>query len=365
MATATKPESTAVAVHSAPIEAAPSALESSFGQVIKKHRELLEPFLRDGLTLERVAAELVLASRKTPNLDKCPAPLLVDAISRALQTGGTIGEDVYLVPFKNTKKEIYEPTVMLSYRFKAELVVLAGGARSIDTRPVFSDEPFEITYGSTPSVKHSPSMRPEAGRQLIGAYAVAFLGFNHAPKVHWISLAEVEVIRKRSKEWNPDKVPVCPPWYACVRAVHQLVKLLPKNPRLAKLYAVMEFEERAEFEEPANTKATVAIASKRDISGLVEDEMEPFPSASTPPQMGAVERVDESHARALRYIVPGGDHKDKQLGDIPIGDVRVLSDWALRQQDKKGCPEWMTEFEEACNTVLELHESKKRSGAPF
>jgi hypothetical protein len=90
-----------------------SPLETTLGQMIEPFQARLTPFLRDGYTLERVAAELNLASRTTPNLDKCVPEELVDAVCRALQTGGTIGQDVYIVPFFSSKRNVHEPTVML------------------------------------------------------------------------------------------------------------------------------------------------------------------------------------------------------------------------------------------------------------
>ena len=181
--------STAVAVRPAR-----DPLETPLGQALAPYRAQLVAFLRDDVTLERVVAELVLASHQTPNLDKCPAPLLVDAVCKALQTGGTIGQDVYVVPFYNTKAGHHEPNVIVDYKFKAELVVRAGGARSIDAHPVYSDEQFEVRYGSEPRLYHEPSKAPQRGRKLIGAYAVAFFGFNHVPKFKWMTLEEVEKI---------------------------------------------------------------------------------------------------------------------------------------------------------------------------
>jgi recombinational DNA repair protein RecT len=236
--------STAIALRESP-------LETPLGQIIAPYQATLAPFLRDGVTLERVAAELVLASRKTPNLDRCVPAELVDAVCRALQTGGTIGTDVYIVPFFSSQRSVHEPTVMLDYKFKVELVVHAGGARSIDARPVWSDEmkDFAVHYGSNPRIEHTPSKAPARDRKLMGAYSVAFLGYNHAPKIHWMPIDEIEAIRKKSKQWNPEKVKLCPGWYACARTVHQIVKLLPKNAKLRAVMDLMEREEREEFGE--------------------------------------------------------------------------------------------------------------------
>ena len=78
-AVSTRPESTALALH--------DPLGTTLGQMIAPYRAQLAPYLRDGTTLERVAAELVLASRRTPNLDKCQPMVLVDAVCRALDSG--------------------------------------------------------------------------------------------------------------------------------------------------------------------------------------------------------------------------------------------------------------------------------------
>jgi hypothetical protein len=257
---------------------APTPLQTPLGQIIEPFRDRLSPFLRDGITLERVAVELNLASRTTPNMDKCVPEELVDAVCRALQTGGTIGQDVYIVPFFSSKRNVYEPTVMLDYKFKTELVVHAGGARSIDARPVWSDEKFSIEYGSEPRIEHTPSLSPDKKRTLVGAYAVAFLGFNHKPKIQFMPIAEIETIRKRSKQWNPEKVPVCPGWYACARVVHQIVKLLPKNARLRAVIDLMDREERDEFEVPAPELETNGrpMLPAEDAEVLPPDDEEDF-----------------------------------------------------------------------------------------
>lgn len=330
---------------------APSPLESPIGQTIDAYRAQLEPFLRDGLTLERVAAELVLASHKTPNLDKVAAPLLVSAVCRAIQTGGVIGDDVYLVPFKNSKTGAYEPTVMLNYRFKAALAVMAGAARSIDARPVWSDESFEVDYGTNPSIRHAPLKIPLAKRQLVGAYAVAFMGHNHAPKVHWMPLVEIEAIRARSKEWNPGKVVVCPPWYACARVVHQLVKLLPQIAKLGRLLGIMEEEER-EFND-----APLALPRPAHVTEDGEDLT--FPEAPADGEMGEVRKADRDAAWACSVLVPFGDDKGKPLGEITsVHYLQAIIGWASKQREKPNGYAGAQELEAAAEIRLELLEAE-------
>ena len=242
---------------------APSPLETPLGRILEPYRAQLAPFLRDGITLDQVAAELVLASRKTPNLDKCPPPALVDAVCRALQTGGTIGRDVYIVPFFTNGT--YEPTVMLDYKFEAALVVLAGGARSIDAENVYEKEPFEMQLGSSPYLHHQP-LPPSSRGKRIGAYAIAHLGHGHAPKIKWLSDEQIEAIRKTSKQWSPAKVKDSPEWYGPKSAVHRVTGLLPKNPRLRAMMDLVDRAEREALGDPDEVAVVEAPAKRPALS---------------------------------------------------------------------------------------------------
>ncbi len=238
---------------------------------------------------------------------------------RALGTGGVIGKDVYIVPFGN------QPTVMTDYRFEAKLVVAAGGARSIDATPVYSDElgSFRITKGSAPSIEHSPAIRPDPKRELVGAYAIAFLGFNHAPIIRWMPLAEIEAIRVRSREWNPQKHAKCPPWYACKTAIRQVCKLLPDSPKLRPILAQMRDEEAAELAGEAEfpVEAPAARPATVDADGVdLEYESEPKPTRDA--------------TWAATITIPFGEQKGKPLGDVrSVSYLNAMGSWAQKQAE--------------------------------
>lgn len=305
------------------------------GQMLEPYRAQLTPFLWEGITLEKVAVQLLLASRKVPDLVKCDPPVLVDAVCRALEYGGNIGQDVHLVPFKN-KAGALEPTLMLDYKFKVALVVAAGGARSIDAHCVWSDETFDIQLGSEPRITHRPAMSPDPKRTLLGAYAVAHLSQRVPPMIKWMSITEIEAVRKGSRQWGPNSNPpvlVCPPWYAIKTVVHRVVKLLPKNPKLAQLYARFEREEGAEFGDPTDADARPAHVTPdgEDLSFAPPDASFPEPSrpaASAP----APEEPSPDIAWALAYQVPFGDDKGKPLGQLTsVSYLRAIRDWAKKQ----------------------------------
>ena len=339
MAVMTRPERTEVAVH--------DPLQTPLGQMLEPYRAVLTPFLWEGITLEKVAAQLVIASRKTPQLADCRPEVLVDAVCKALSFGGNIGTDVHIVPFKN--RGTMEPTIMLDYKFKAELVVHAGGARSIDAVPVWEDEleSFAIELGSEPRITHRPSMSPAAGRKLAGAYAVAHLGRNHTPKIHWMSIAEIEEVRKTSRQWGPNSTPpvlVCPPWYAIKTVVHRLVKLLPKNPKLAKVFSAMELEERDEFgalpeaeARPAHVTPDGEDLSYTPTANVPSGAAAPIAASAFPaPEPEAPEGAGRDMAWANAYPLPAmaGDMAGRAIGAMKsVKYLTAIGTWAERNGD--------------------------------
>jgi recombinational DNA repair protein RecT len=330
MAVTTRPERTDVMVH--------DPLQTPLGQMIEPYRATLAPFLWEGITLEKVAAQLHLASRKTPALAECEAGVLVDAVCKALSFGGNIGSDVHIVPFKN--RGVMEPTIMLDYKFKVELVVHAGGARSIDAVPVWDDEipHFSIEMGSEPRIVHRPSTSPPANRKLAGAYAVAHFGRNHTPKVLWMTAAEIEVVRATSRQWGPRSNPpvlVCPPWYAVKTVVHRIVKLLPKNPKLARLFGVMELEERGEFGDPADDRSRQAHVDADGVDLTYTPAAAPVAGADA--AFPTLEDESEGPTRTLAwahgYPLPemAGDLKGRPVGSMKSSTyLNAVLTWAER-----------------------------------
>lgn len=272
-----------------------SALETPLGTIVRQYEATLAPFLRNGVTLERVAAELVLASRQTPHLDKCRPEVLVDKICRALETGGIIGQDVYVVPYFDSKNKAYQPSVIIDYKYLAEMTIAAGGAKSIGARCVYANEEFAVHYGTDERIIHRPSMDVQTRGALLGAYAVAQIGYNSPPKFEWMLTEEIEAIRARSRQWNPEKFPALPTWYAKKTTIRQLVKLLVKNPRLKAVQTLIQHEEEEEF-------------------GPTMDESIPV---SAVPQ-GAEENSDEELLAQDREIAAADE--------LPLGDSRRTQD---------------------------------------
>jgi recombination protein RecT len=348
--------STAVArageVHSAPVQGSPVPPDFALVPMIDKNRALLTAKLPHGFSLEQMMVELYLASQKDPSLLNVKADDLVPALCEALDTGGTIGKDVYLLTFYSSRKSKTEVAVALNYQFKAELVVRAGGARSIDAAAVYSKEPFDYQLGTSPGLKHK-KLPPSTRGSIIGAYAVAQMGHGIV-KVEYVDIESIEAIRKTSKQWNPEKAgQVCPEWYACKTVVHRLVKLLPKNPKLTRLLGRIDAEERIEFGDPdqieavdttaAHAPASSPTPSSFDIStDLDEDESEPKPDVA-----GGELTVTE----AVKIEV-----QRRPLGTLRNGALRKVQEEARIQVDKEGESSKYVKLLVAIRLILEARE---------
>jgi recombinational DNA repair protein RecT len=94
-----------------------------------------------------------------------------------------------------------------------------------------------------------------------------------------MNAADIEEIRQKySKQWKNGPLPA---WYAKKTVVRQVAKLVPRNPRLAKMLAVMEEEREVEFDAVPDAKRIEALRDEDEITVPREpgeeapDEFEP------------------------------------------------------------------------------------------
>ena len=133
-------------------------------RIVEGHGDVLGPVCRShGVDPEAVIAQLWVASQKQPGLLKATPASLVTAVARAIESGGIIGRDVHILTFGT------EATDCLDYKFMAELVVAAGGARSIDARIIYKGDTFREVMGSQPQLVHEPPAFGTKRGAMIGA----------------------------------------------------------------------------------------------------------------------------------------------------------------------------------------------------
>jgi phage RecT family recombinase len=269
-------------------------------------RRRIVPMLSGGASYERVMTEVYLAAQKNADILKCKPLSIVQAVARAVGTGGRIGTDIHLVPFGDTL------TVVEDYKFLGEIIVRSGGARSIVSKCVYQNDEFSYVDGTHPELRHAPAFGSKGARgPLIGAYAVAHLGVRTPPKILVMSVEEIDRIRlKHSRSWKKGPLEDIP-WYAEKTVVRQIAKLLPSNPRLAAALARLGLGngEEVELEElPLPTEEAEPVMT--------------YPLRQRP-EAPRVEITGSTADPALvEHFASQPDPYTGEAGELPLGDAK-------------------------------------------
>jgi recombination protein RecT len=238
-----------------------------FFAALEGARDLIEPFLPEGVALPRVMAAAWLALQKTPALYRCTEQSVILAVAKIMHWGLEVGETAHLVPFGQ------DCTAVADYKGLIELMVGSGAVRDAQARCVYANEPFSFEQGLQPRLEHRPSATVEGRGALIGAYVILWLPFNRV-RFEYMPLAEIDAIRTRySKNW---KEGACPAWYAKKTVLRQVAKFLPKNPKLRSVFRALSDDAVEEFGSD-EVPATFALGP----SGPVDDDTPSMPA--TPP----------------------------------------------------------------------------------
>jgi hypothetical protein len=214
---------------------------------------------------------------------------------------------------------------------------------------VYEHEPFSLMLGSEPRLTHQP-LAPSARGKLIGAYAIAHLGFSTPAKIKWMTLEEIEQIRAMSKQYNPKQAGTAPiAWYGEKCCVHRIAKLLPKNPRLKQLLGQIEREDVLEFgSDPdvvAEPVAASAAVTEFDGPETIEEDV---PAAPDPVAAPAPLTLDEACATIVKH---------RRLDSYRNAAVMQIGQWAVDQTEKKGDDPNLRRLTEAVHLVLEARKA--------
>lgn len=205
------------------------------------------PLLPRGVDYDQVIVECFRATTINPDILNCTQDSIFIAIGAAVQTGLLIGKTIHLVPVGD--HGVKKLQAWTDYKGDIELVVRSGAAAFVDGQAVYEKDTFDYELGTNPWIKHVPAHDGARGR-LKGFYAIAWITRSGSiKKITYRSVAEVEVVRTKSKQWNPNKVPLLPEWYGIKTAIHAVTKSIPRNPALAAALALFAHQERLDTEE--------------------------------------------------------------------------------------------------------------------
>lgn len=203
-------------------------------------RKIIAPFLPEGADIERIGAAVRLAADTNPALLDCKPQSLVMAVARIQSWGLEIGTTAHLVPYGKVV------TPQADYKGLVELAVSSGAVRFVHAREVREGDAFSFSFGLHPELEHRPTAKN--GAPITHAWCILDLPFNRQA-FDVMTAAEIDEVRQRySKQWKPGPLTY---WYARKTVIRRTLKAVPKNPKMAKLFAVLHQDAMAESPEIA------------------------------------------------------------------------------------------------------------------
>jgi recombination protein RecT len=280
------------------------------------NRKQIELALPKHLGAERFLRTAFTSFSQQPMLYDCSTRSLLGALVQCAQLGlepGVLGQ-VYLVPFRNRRKNTIEVTVVPGYKGLLELARRSGQISTITATCVYEGDHYVRTLGTDPRIEHRPAEVPVASkgpdgqwvrRPLVAVYAVARLK-DGAVQFESLTRADCEYHRDRFSKAAGDG-----PWSTdfeamCLKTVlRRLAKLLPAAVELHTAVALDEHAEAGVSQdlgalvsgppEPA-TVPTQAVAGA--LSALTESLRTPRPEPAPPEDEPIEEEDDEAPEEA-------------------------------------------------------------------
>ena len=191
----------------------------------------LENLLPSHIDMERFRISVVNEVTKNPRLLQCSKRSLQNAFISASYFGlepNSITGSSYIVPYGK------EATLVVGYKGLIDLVTRAGVCDSVDAKVVYERDLFKPKAGTHPSLDHElyvEKSEQDSRGDMIGVYAVAFLGDGKAPKFEYLPKSECLKIKKDSKASNSSYSPWNTHFEAMCKksAIKRVIQTLPKN----------------------------------------------------------------------------------------------------------------------------------------
>jgi len=134
------------------------------------------------------------------NIKKCSQNSIIGSILQAsilkLNPAPTLGLCAF-VPFFNSDLKVFECQFQIQYQGWINLAYRSSRVQDVYAEIRYEKDKFELQLGSTPKITHIPYLDGDRGSRL-GAYAVWHLVGAKYPHIEYMTMAEIDIIRKES-----------------------------------------------------------------------------------------------------------------------------------------------------------------------
>jgi recombination protein RecT len=302
--------------------------EGSLRQLLHENGKKLMAYLAaDGVPLPRVAASVMLACNRNPDLYDCDPSSLIQATAQALRMGldpsGTLGS-AYLVPYRDKHRGMIAQMIP-GYRGLIDLATSSGAVRMVEAEVIYEADTYEIEYGINPIFRHKPNYTTKDPGAPILFYCILTLpSGDRRPTV--MTPSEIDAIRdrgpvKKMSPWISDYIEM-----AKKTVIRRALKTAALNPdRHINLAAVLHEEDSREIPgwEPKQLDDLFAarpVATRSDqLAEKLGAQLPPAQPQTATPSMTAVE---------ADWVTVFRDH-----GWSPADALRVIRQHDLKSPD--------------------------------
>lgn len=218
---------------------APVGDTNTLKAILEQASDAIAAIVPQHLTAKRMLKMALVAANRTPKLLTCTRESVLQSVMRASELGldcsGTLGS-AYLVPFRNNKRGVMECVFWPGYRGLIDLARRGGQIATIEAHVVYQNDEFELQYGTSPKLNHSPCIDSDPGKVRC-VYAIARLR-DGSVQTEVMTKAQVDSIRARSKAATSG------PWatdygeMARKTVVKRIAKYLPLSAELETALAI-------------------------------------------------------------------------------------------------------------------------------
>jgi len=194
-----------------------------------------------GMDQAAIARELSFANQLISGSDYlagCSKQSLAAAVVNVANIGLTLNpaaKEAYLVPRKNTAKNVTEANLQPSYIGLCKLITQAGMVSNIIAQIVHENDQFTLDLADNQRpVIHIPKLRAVDRGAVVGAYAMATLA-NGLKQVEWMDIDGLYEVREMSESWKSEARRKYSPWanhegeMMRKTVVRRLYKYLPRG----------------------------------------------------------------------------------------------------------------------------------------
>jgi recombination protein RecT len=279
-----------------------------------KHKKAISDAIpkQAGLEPAQFLRVMLTTLRTNPKLLECTPESVISGMLRAAGDGFMLDPGMglaYLVPFRNNKTGTVEAQYIRGYRGLISLMTRYGEVKFVTAHVVYEQDTFDIEYGQNERLVHKPHMGGEDKGAAIGAYAVAHFKNGESTFV-WMSMEEIEKIRKTSKTYSKKDKRNFGPWNDWTEAmqrkcpVRQLHKFLPVTPDLMKFHQAAAEDEAEELNYKVSALPEPERGEITDALTPGEPKAEPETAPEPPPKVGKKKATTKKAETATKQKSP-------------------------------------------------------------